>query len=235
MPNMKILLIEDEPGLVSVVVRGLSEAGMEITVAADGSIGLEMATKYNFDLVILDIMLPGINGIQVCRELRKKNENIPVLMLTALGSTENIITGLDSGADDYLVKPFKFAELEARIRSLIRRSKAPVAASTKTLIAGLEVDFTSKIAKRYDKPLSLTATEYRLLEYFIQNQNKVLSRIQILENVWNIDFNMGTNVVDVYVNYLRKKVDNNYPIKLIHTVFGMGYIFKEEAGYENSN
>lgn len=235
MLNRKILLIEDEPGLVSVIIRGLKESGVEISVAGDGSTGLEMATKHSFDLVILDVLLPGINGIQVCRELRKKDPNIPVLMLTALGSTENIITGLDSGADDYMVKPFKFAELEARIRSLIRRSSAPTVVSTKQEIAGLEVDISSKTARRYNKPINLTATEYRLLEYFVQNQNKVLSRINILENVWNIDFNMGTNVVDVYVNYLRKKVDNGHAVKLIHTVFGMGYIFKQEPEHENTD
>jgi len=235
MLNRKILLIEDEPGLVSVIIRGLKESGVEISVAGDGSTGLEMAMKHSFDLVILDVLLPGINGIQVCRELRKKDPNIPVLMLTALGSTENIITGLDSGADDYMVKPFKFAELEARIRSLIRRSSAPSVVGTKQEIAGLEVDISSKTAKRYNKPINLTATEYRLLEYFVQNQNKVLSRINILENVWNIDFNMGTNVVDVYVNYLRKKVDNGHSVKLIHTVFGMGYIFKQEPEHENTD
>lgn len=232
---MKILLIEDEPGLVSVIVRGLSEAGMEISVAADGRTGLEMAIKHSFDLVILDIMLPEMNGIQVCKELRKKDADVPVLMLTALGSTENIVTGLDSGADDYLVKPFKFAELEARIRSLIRRSRASGTAKSVLSIADLEVDTVSKTARRGEKQISLTATEYRLLEFFIQNQNKVLSRIQILENVWDIDFNMGTNVVDVYVNYLRKKLDTGYPVKLIHTVFGMGYIFKAETVNENSN
>lgn len=233
---MKILLIEDEPGLVSVVVRGLTEAGMEISVAGDGDTGLEMAVKHNFDLVILDIMLPGMNGIQVCKEIRKKDGSTPVLMLTALSSTENIVTGLDSGADDYLIKPFKFAELEARIRSLVRRSKSSNTAADHIIsIADLKLDTNSKTVKRDDKPVSLTATEYRLLEYFLQNRDKVLSRIQILENVWDIDFNMGTNVVDVYVNYLRKKIDNGYPVKLIHTVFGMGYIFKAEPVNENSN
>ncbi|PWG80250.1 response regulator transcription factor [Pararcticibacter amylolyticus] len=233
---MKILLIEDEPGLVSVVVRGLTEAGMEISVAGDGDTGLEMAVKHNFDLVILDIMLPGMNGIQVCKEIRKKDGSTPVLMLTALSSTENIVTGLDSGADDYLIKPFKFAELEARIRSLVRRSKSSTTAADHIIsIADLKLDRNSKTVKRDDKPVSLTATEYRLLEYFLQNRDKVLSRIQILENVWDIDFNMGTNVVDVYVNYLRKKIDNGYPVKLIHTVFGMGYIFKAEPVNENSN
>jgi len=232
---MKILLIEDEPGLVSVIIRGLTEVGMQISVAGDGLVGLEMAMKHDFDLIILDIMLSGMNGIQVCREIRKGNNNVPVLMLTALSSTENIITGLDSGADDYLVKPFKFAELEARIRSLVRRSKVAASPRSTQSISGLEVDTLAKTVSRDGKTINLTATEYRLLEYFIQNQNVVLSRIQILENVWDIDFNMGTNVVDVYINYLRKKIDNGYQTKLIHTVFGMGYIFKSQAPNEDTD
>ncbi|TDQ06924.1 response regulator transcription factor [Pedobacter metabolipauper] len=226
---MKVLLIEDEPGLVSVIVRGLSDSGIEVSAATDGITGLEMVIKHQFDLVILDLMLPGMSGIQVCREIRKINDSIAVLMLTALSSTENIITGLDSGADDYLVKPFKFAELEARIRTLIRRSKGSSIPKNTIRIADLEVDILSRTAQRNQVPIQLTATEYRLLEYFVQHQNRVLSRIQILENVWDIDFNMGTNVVDVYVNYLRKKVDQGQSSKLIHTVFGMGYMFKEEA------
>ncbi len=225
---MKILLIEDEPGLISVMVRGLTEANMQVSVAADGTTGLEMALKHQFDLIILDIMLPGINGIQICREVRKINKTVSILMLTALGSTENIVTGLDSGADDYLVKPFKFAELEARIRSLVRRRGTQGQEENSVHIGDLELDFSSKTAKRNNKPINLTATEYRLLEYFVKNANKILSRIQILENVWDIDFNMGTNVVDVYVNYLRKKIDSGTGQKLIHTVFGMGYILKED-------
>ena len=225
---MKVLLVEDEPGLVSVIVRGLAESGIEVSAAADGSTGLEMALKHHFDLVILDLMLPGLNGIQVCKEIRKKNQGIAILMLTALSSTENVVTGLGSGADDYLVKPFKFAELEARIRTLVRRSQGALAPRNVISIDDLEVDVLSRTAKRGGRPIQLTATEYRLLEYFVQNQNRVLSRIQILESVWDIDFNMGTNVVDVYVNYLRKKIDNGNSTKLIHTVFGMGYMFKEE-------
>ncbi|RZK83188.1 MAG: response regulator transcription factor [Pedobacter sp.] len=226
---MKVLLVEDEPGLVSVIVRGLSESGIDVSAAADGTVGLEMALNHQFDLVILDLMLPGLNGIQVCREIRKKNQGVAILMLTALSSTENVVTGLDSGADDYLVKPFKFVELEARIRTLVRRSQSGSAAKNIITVDDLEVDILSRTAKRNGKPLQFTATEYRLLEYFVQNQNRVLSRIQILESVWDIDFNMGTNVVDVYVNYLRKKIDNGQRTKLIHTVFGMGYIFKEEV------
>lgn len=226
---MRILLIEDEPGLVSVIIRGLTDAGMQVSVAGDGQIGYEMAAKHEFDLIILDIMLPGMNGIQVCRALRNAGNNIPVIMLTALSSTENIITGLDSGADDYLVKPFKFAELEARIRSLVRRSKSIASTRNSVNIEGLEVDLLSKTVSRNGNPINLTATEYRLLEFFIKNQNIVLSRIQILEQVWDIDFNLGTNVVDVYINYLRKKIDHGYQTKLIHTIFGMGYIFKVDT------
>nr|WP_233496649.1 response regulator transcription factor [Mucilaginibacter hurinus] len=227
---MKVLLIEDEPGLVSVISRGLTDAGMEVSVAADGITGLDMALNHTFDMIILDLMLPGINGMQVCREVRKKDEDIAIMMLTALSSTENIVTGLNSGADDYLVKPFKFVELEARIRTLIRRRKGGKIAKSIIQIRDLELDIESKTAKRNNKPINLTATEYRLLEYFAQNQNRVLSRIQILENVWDIDFNMGTNVVDVYVNYLRKKVDSEHDVKLIHTIFGMGYMLKGEEG-----
>ncbi|TSD67034.1 response regulator transcription factor [Inquilinus sp. KBS0705] len=232
---MKVLLVEDEPGLVSVIVRGLTDAGMEVSVAADGNTGLEMALAHTFDIIVLDIMLPGINGIQVCKEIRKKDDSIAILMLTALSSTENIVTGLNSGADDYLAKPFKFAELEARIRTLVRRTKAGNTPKSLLTIADLEVDTLSKTAKRANKTIALTATEYHLLEYFLKNRNTVLSRIQILENVWDIDFNMGTNVVDVYVNYLRKKIDNGYDVKLIHTVFGMGYILKEQIADEITN
>ena len=223
---MKVLLIEDEPDLMSVIVRGLTEADMEVSAAADGNTGLEMAVKHQFDLIILDVMLPGMNGIQVCKEIRKINDSVAILMLTALSSTENIVTGLNSGADDYLVKPFKFAELEARIKTLVRRSKTGQAPKSIITIGNLEVDIISRTVKRNDISIQLTATEYRLLEYFVQHQNMVLSRIQILENVWDIDFNMGTNVVDVYVNYLRKKVDNGHDQKLIQTVFGRGYMLK---------
>lgn len=232
---MKVLLVEDEPGLVSVISRGLTAAGMEISVAADGLMGLDMALNHRFDIILLDIMLPGMNGVYVCKEIRKQNDVVPILMLTALSSTENIVTGLNSGADDYLAKPFQFAELEARIRTLVRRSKAGNTPKSLLSIADLELDTLSKTVKRNGKAISLTATEYNLLEYFFRHQNMVLSRIQILENVWDIDFNMGTNVVDVYVNYLRKKVDTGYDTKLIHTVFGMGYIFKEDSGDETSN
>jgi DNA-binding response OmpR family regulator len=232
---MKVLLVEDTPDLVSIILRGLTEEGMEVSVAGDGNTALDMVFKYNFDVVILDIMLPGINGIQVCREIRKKNESIAIIMLTALGSTENIVTGLESGADDYLVKPFKLLELSARMRTLVRRSKSSAIPQEKVSIADLEINMSSKTVTRSGKAINLTATEYRLLEYLMKNQNRVLSRIQILENVWDIDFNMGTNVVDVYINYVRKKIETSNAGKLIHTVFGMGYILKEELVNEDSN
>lgn len=231
---MKILLVEDEPGLVSVIVKGLQESGIEVSVAVDGNMGLEMALEHHFDLLILDIMLPGINGLQLCKEIRKVNQEIPIVMLTALNTTENIVTGLNSGADDYIAKPFKFVELEARIRSAIRRSKTGITISNTIVFADLIFDLDTKTVKRNDQPINLTTTEYKLLLYFMRNQNKVLSRIQILENVWDIDFNMGTNVVDVYVNYLRKKMDTGYSSKLIHTVFGMGYIFKQQVLNEDT-
>lgn len=231
---MKILLVEDTPDLVSVITRGLSEKGMEVSVAADGNMALEMTYKYSFDLIILDIMLPGINGIQVCREIRKKNIDVAILMLTALGTTENIVTGLDAGADDYLAKPFKFAELEARIKALIRRKQFLPNSSDLIVINNLEIDLSARLVSRNQVNIPLTSTEFRLLAYFAKNQNKVLSRIQILESVWDIDFNMGTNVVDVYINYLRKKIDNGTEEKLIHTIFGMGYMMKTNTVNENT-
>jgi DNA-binding response OmpR family regulator len=224
---MGILLVEDEPNVVSVIKRGLTTYGFEVSVAANGVTGLQMALDHNFDLVILDVMLPLMDGIQVCKRIREQKKSVPIIMLTALDSTENIVGGLDSGADDYMVKPFKIAELAARLRTLLRRSGTEIQTNNSFAINNLQVDTESKIARRDNEVLKLTATEYRLLEYFIKNQRKVLSRIQILENVWDIDFNMGTNVVDVYVNYLRKKLEKNGGAKLIHTVFGMGYIMKE--------
>ncbi|HEY8918865.1 MAG TPA: response regulator transcription factor [Chitinophaga sp.] len=229
---MKILLVEDEPNVVSLIKRGLADNGYEISVAMDGSSGLQMANGHDFDLIILDIMLPGINGVEICRSIRKQNEQVPIMMLTALGTTENIVTGLDSGADDYLVKPFKLAELSARVRTLTRRSKNTQGPGSLLQIADLELDTVSKTVRRNNKPLNLTATEYRLLEFLLKNQRRVLSRIEILEHVWDIDFNLGTNVVDVYVNYLRKKIDKTGSSKLIHTVVGMGYVMREQ--HENT-
>lgn len=231
---MGILLVEDEPNVVSVIKRGLAEFGYEVSVAGNGATGLQMALDHDFDLVILDVMLPVMDGIQVCKLIRQQKQTVPVIMLTALDSTENIVNGLDSGADDYLVKPFKIAELAARLRTLLRRKSGELQPKNIFTISDLELNAESKIAYRNQEPLKLTATEYRLLEYFVKNQKKVLSRIQILESVWDIDFNMGTNVVDVYVNYLRRKLEKGGGSKLIHTVFGMGYMMKEGEPDENT-
>lgn len=232
MPNSpkKILLIEDEAAVVNLLKRGLEEEGHEISVAMDGHSGYEMATKHYFDAFVVDIMLPGMNGIEICRKLREQNIVTPILMLTALGSTENIVTGLDSGADDYLVKPFNFAELLARLRTLFRRKmgiseEGPVNDKVISL-SDLELNTDTKIVTRAGKALQLTATEFRLAEYLLRNRNRVLSRMDILEYVWGVDFNMNTNVVDVYINYLRKKIDKDFEPKLIHTVVGMGYVLK---------
>lgn len=226
---MKILIVEDEAALASMLNKGLKEAGNEVTVAPDGLIGHEMAIKNQFDIIILDIMLPGLNGMQLCKQLRRQQIDTPILMLTALGTTENIVAGLDSGADDYLVKPFHFAELEARIRTLVRRSMPGNNGQSDLLQIGiLTLNTNTRAATLNGEPVNLTATEYRLLEFMLLNRGRVLTRMELLENVWGIDFNMSTNVVDVYVNYLRKKIDTNPSQKLIHTMIGMGYILKED-------
>lgn len=230
----KILLVEDETHVVSFIKKGLTEESFDVTVAFDGSTGLQLFASNYFDLVILDIMLPDKNGLEVCREIRKTNHSIPVLFLTALGTAENIVLGLETGADDYLVKPFKFIELVARIKNLIRRSDngQPLPEIQEEHVyrfSDLELNDYTKTVTRDGKTISLTTTEYRLLLYFMKNKNKVLSRIDILEEVWGVNFDIGTNVVDVYVNYLRKKIDSYADQKLIHTVIGMGYVLKDNG------
>jgi len=225
---MNLLLVEDEPSVVSVISRGLTEEGFTVSIAPDGLIGKQMALDNQFDLIILDIMLPGINGLELCKIIKEQKPNTPIIMLTALGTTENVVNGLDNGADDYLIKPFKFAELFARIRMLLRRYNGIASQDQIITIADLQINLSAKTVKRDQQEIVLTATEYRLLEYLAKNRSKILSRIDILENVWDIDFNLGTNVVDVYVNYLRKKIDKNSDQKLIHTAVGLGYILKEK-------
>jgi len=226
---MKLLLIEDEPSVISLIQRSLTASGHEVTVAMDGQSGLEMAIRHQFDLIILDLMLPVMNGMEVCRKIRSHGLSTPVLMLTALGTTENIVSGLDAGADDYMTKPFKLAELEARIRTLTRRGKEPETEKSNDVlkIGDLILNKSTKTVTRNGQPITVTATEFRLLEFLLSNQNRVLNRMEILENVWDINFNLGTNVVDVYINYLRKKIDKNSSVKLIHTVFGMGYVMRQ--------
>jgi DNA-binding response OmpR family regulator len=188
---------------------------------------LELLDQKEIDLVVLDVILPSMDGREVARKIRAMGYiNLPIIMLTALGTTENIVKGLDAGADDYLVKPFKFKELLARIRAHTRNKSLPLSQSQKLTIEDLELDNDAKLVKRAGKEIKLTSTEFRLLEYLLRNKNRVLSRMDILENVWDVNFNMGTNVVDVYINYLRNKIDRNFEVKLIHTVIGMGYILK---------
>lgn len=232
----KIILIEDETSVVSFIKKGLQENGYEISVAFDGRTGVQLVQANDFDLVILDIMLPEMNGLDVCKEIRKTNQSVPILFLTALGTSENIVLGLESGGDDYLVKPFKFIELVARVKSLLRRSNnnGPQEAIESEpdnedvfQFSDLMVnDYTKKVT-RAGEDISLTSTEYKLLLYFLNNPEKVISRAEILDAVWGVNYELGTNVVDVYVNYLRKKLDNQDDNKLIHTVIGMGYVLKK--------
>jgi DNA-binding response OmpR family regulator len=206
----KIILIEDESSVVSFIKKGLQELDFEVSVAFDGNTGISMVEENDFDLIILDIMLPGINGLDVCKEIRKNNKNIPILFLTALSSSENIVLGLESGGDDYLVKPFKFIELVARIKSLLRRSHQNNLETTEVINENIYQfsdvtvnDYTKKVI-RGGEEISLTSTEYKLLLYFLNNPEKVISRAEILDAVWGVNYELGTNVVDVYVNYLRK-------------------------------
>lgn len=226
---MNILLIEDEPNVISLIKRSFSSLGYQTSVAMDGQTGLQMALGNSFDLIILDLMLPALSGIEVCKSFRTKNSHTPLLMLTALSTTENIVAGLDSGADDYLTKPFKLAELQARVRTLTRRVSGKSHESDIYTLSDIELDRAAKVVMKGDKPVVLTATEFRLLEFLMANKNRVVSRMEILENVWDINFNLGTNVVDDYINYLRKKVDADPANKLIHTVFGMGYVMRKGA------
>ena len=222
----KILLVEDEINIASFIERGLREFGHEVYVAYDGAAGWELTQKNDFQLLILDIIMPKMNGLQLCTQYRQRfGYHAPVIMLTALGTTEDIVSGLDAGADDYLVKPFSFQELEARIKALLRRS-GNESVHMALRCGDLVLDPPSHRAIRNGQVIDLTVKEYRLLEYFIQNQGTALSRMNLLKNVWDKDFDTNTNVVDVYVNYLRTKIDKDFEPKLIHTVVGVGYMME---------
>lgn len=224
---MKILLIEDEPKVASFIKKGLEEQTYEVDQAYDGTFGVKLALQNEYDLVILDLILPNMSGLDVCREIRKHNTNVCILMLTALGSTDDKIIGLDAGADDYLAKPFEFKELLARIRALSRRGTENVSGE-KLRISDLEMDVVKKTVHRAGKPVSLTAREFSLLYYLLRNQGRVVSRVDITEQVWETSFDTGSNVIDVYINFLRKKIDKDHPTKLIHTLVGMGYVLKDQ-------
>lgn len=226
--NKKILLVEDEPKVASFVKVGLEENGISCDIAADGLMGKRMFDASAYDLLILDINLPYKNGIELCREIRSYNQKIPVIMLTALGTTEDKLQGFDSGSDDYLVKPFEFRELLARIRSLLKRISIAETGGNLLSFSDLRVNLNTYEVTRCGREIDLTQKEFALLVYLLKNKEKVVSRREIAENVWDINFDTGTNIIDVYVNFLRKKIDRDFPRKLIHTQTGVGYILKED-------
>ena len=223
---MKLLIVEDEPNLLSILRKGFTELNYDVSIALDGETALDMIENTSFDVIVLDVMLPKVNGIEICRKLRAEKNFVPILMLTALGSSENIVNGLNTGADDYLVKPFKFSELSARVSALSRRANLDYQKLELLKIGDLEINLKSKTITRANQPIILTSKEFKLLLYLVKNKDSIVSRNQILDNVWDIDFEMNTNVVDVYINYLRKKIDKPFKSKLIHTIKGLGYIIK---------
>ncbi|MEZ5082087.1 MAG: response regulator transcription factor [Bacteroidales bacterium] len=225
---MKILVVEDEPKVASFIKQGLEEQGFEVDLAYDGMMGKKLADQNSYNIIILDVIIPYMNGIELCKHIRENDSNVPILMLTALGATENKLDGFDAGADDYLVKPFEFKELLARISSLTKRSMGIVRTAHKLKVADLELDLDKKVAKRGGGPIELTSKEFNLLEFLMKNRGRVLSRATIAEHVWEITFDTGTNVVDVYINILRKKIDREPNKKLIHTRVGLGYMLSEE-------
>lgn len=226
---MEILLIEDDTAVVSLIRRGLADPNFNISVALSGLSGLEMALSTTYDLIILDIMLPGMDGLKVCKKIREHGRQVPVLILSALDQPEDIVDGFENDADDYLTKPFNMSELKARVGRFLRKRADPIEKEQRNLLslADLHLDLDSKSAARAGNPIALTATEFRLLEYLIRNAKRVVSRMDILENVWDMEFNLSTNVVDVYINYLRNKIDKGFDRKLLHTKVGMGYILKD--------
>jgi two-component system, OmpR family, copper resistance phosphate regulon response regulator CusR len=224
---MKILLVEDEPKIASFVKKGFEQEGYDVDIAYDGLMGKKMVFNNYYDIVILDINLPLLNGYELCKLIREENSKIPIILLTALDSVDDKVMGFDLGADDYLVKPFEFRELLARVRALSKRVSDSSNKGKILKIADLELNHDTKLVTRNGDAIELTTREYSLLEYFMINKGKVVSRIDIAEKVWELNFDTSTNVIDVYINYLRKKIDKNYPTKLIHTVVGMGYILRE--------
>jgi len=229
MEEIKILLIEDEKKIADTLSKGLSELDYYVEKAYDGKIGLRLFESNSFNLVITDINLPGINGYDLAKTIRSRNQHIPIMMLTALSTTDDKIEGFDAGADDYLVKPFEFKELLVRIRALLKRTMHQhLPAGNILKVANLELNVDSKEVTRDGVLINLTAKEFQLLEYFMRNRNRLVSRVDIAEKVWDVDFDTKTNVIDVYVNFLRKKIDKDFDPKLIHTQVGMGYIMKEK-------
>ena len=223
-----LLVVEDEPKVALFIKKGLETQPYTVTIAADGREGKRLIGTERFDLVILDVNLPFVSGLELAQYIRLKNATLPILMLTALDTTTDKLMGFDAGADDYLAKPFDFLELLARIRALLRRAAPPEVTEPVLRLADLELDLRAKVARRAGRTIDLTAREFALLEYLLRNAGRVVSRVDIAEHVWDIGFDTGTNVIDVYVNYLRNKIDKEFPNKLIQTVVGMGYVLKEK-------
>ena len=225
---MKVLLIEDEVKAVQSLIKGLNEYQIDVDFAYDGTMGCKLAESNHYDVIISDIIVPGINGFDLTRELRSRGVTTPVLLLTALSATDDKVQGLEVGADDYLTKPYEFKELLARIKALSRRGKEPPVPKVMLNFADTEMNLTTKEFFREGKKIELTPKEYALMEYFIRHKGRVISKAEIAEKVWDINFETSSNVVEVYVNYLRNKVDKPFEKKMIHTVFGTGYILKDE-------
>jgi heavy metal response regulator len=221
---MRLLVVEDEKKVASFLKKGLEEEHYAVDVAYDGEEALDMAEVYDYDLVLLDIMLPKVDGMTVLKSIREKDNFVPILMLTAKDSVENIVEGLDAGCDDYLTKPFAFSELLARVRALLRRERE--AKDSVLEIADLRLSLPTHEVIRGEEKIELTAKEFALLEYFMRNPNRVLTRTMISEHVWDYHFDTDTNVIDVYVNFLRKKIDRDFDVKLLHTIRGVGYMMK---------
>ena len=224
-PKIKVLVAEDDANLATGLKEGLDLMGYHVSLAKTGTRALDMAKTGQYPLLVLDLNLPGMNGMDVCRSIRQSNPKLPILILTALGGIDQKIEGLEAGADDYMVKPPDLRELDARLRALLRRAE-PVETSAEELkLANLTLDLNRKVAFRDETEIALTAKEFNLLEYLMRNQGKVISRQQLAAAVWDIHFDTQTNVVDVYVNFLRKKIDKDFHPRLIHTQIGMGYRF----------
>jgi two-component system copper resistance phosphate regulon response regulator CusR len=228
MSTLKLLVVEDEPKVGAFIKEGLEEQGYLVDLVTDGKIGQDMFENHQYEMVLLDVLVPFVSGLELCTIIRKKDKKVPILMLTALGTTEDKLKGFESGADDYLVKPFEFQELLARIKALTRRGTE--AGENQNILKGydLELDLNKKIAVRGGKKITLTAKEFGLLEFLMRANGRVVSKDEISEKVWDVNFDTGTNFVEVYINLIRKKVDKEFEPKLIHTRFGLGYCFTDK-------
>jgi two-component system copper resistance phosphate regulon response regulator CusR len=225
---MKLLVVEDEIKTANTLKKGLEEKGYEVHVANEGETAYDLACRMSFDLIVTDVVMPRLNGIEFCRKLRENQINTPLIMLTALGMTADKIKGFDAGSDDYIVKPFDFEELLARIRVQLNRRYGKTSEASELTYSDLRINLVTKEVFRDAQLITLTAKEYALLEFFMRNAGRVISKEEISEKVWDVNFDTGTNIIEVYVSYLRNKIDKDFRIKLIHTKKGMGYIFREE-------